>query len=52
METYMWSELFEYEPTQEVLKDIFWLSKERTEINADGFIGGPKGLSYHLDDLQ
>lgn len=58
METYMWipynrwSELFDYEPTQKVLKDVFWLSKERKEMEPGYFIGGPKGLSYHLDDLQ
>lgn len=57
METYMWipytrwSELFDYEPTPEVLKGIFWLSKERKEMEPGYFIGGPKGLSYHLDDL-
>lgn len=58
METYMWihynrwSEIFDYEPTQKVLKDVFWLSKERKEMETGYFIGGPKGLSYHLDDLQ
>ena len=58
METYMWipynrwSEIFDYEPTQKVLKNIFWLSKERKEMEPDYFIGGPNGLSYHLDDLQ
>ena len=48
----MWSGIFEYEPTQEVLKSIFWLSKERKEMEPGYFIGGPNGLSYHLDDLQ
>ena len=58
METYMWipynrwSELFDYEPTAEVLKNIFWLSKEKKEMEPGYFIGGPKGLSYHLDDLH
>jgi hypothetical protein len=58
METYMWipynrwSVIFDYEPTQKVLKDIFWLSKERKEMEPGYFLGGPKGLSYHLDDLQ